>query len=826
MPSRRNLGRLANNHSHMSRLPKKPAKLESQPIRESSVRRNDILSILVLLLLTIVVYNSALLPGQTFLPADLLLLTPPWQQHAAEIAPNFHYVQRPAWDPLFQFYPARKFLADSIHAGRVALWNPLSFSGTPFAADGQSAVFYPINWLFAVLPLAMAFGWVAALHTFLAGLFFWLYCRRMGFSRAASLAGAITWMFAGVLVAWQMWQVVDSTLCWLPLALYFWEGWRDTQSRRQIAGAGVALGMSLLAGHLQFAFYVLFTFIAYALYRSLVDRRVSAPRSLAVSAGMLALGVGVASVQLFATADLLLHSLRNTIPYKEILATALPPSQLITLVAPDFFGGQRDWFSHPYMGTADSNYYEWTAFCGVASLVFAAFGLHLKRPGDRSRFWLGLAVFALLMGCGSPLYAVFYYGVPLFKSFHGAARILVLLDFAVAALCAQGIDRFRDSEAANVRKVIGYTAVALVVLLLLGYRFGATGNGARLSFLLTHNWLLYGITQVGVAGAFLAAAVILIAYAPRKFGWIAVVLVGLDMLRFAYGVNVGVSSSYLFPPTPETQYVSANLGDARVLCLGDGNPAHPQSRLVPNSAMALGWSDISGSDPLFLASYDRFLSALNRAQSGSAAPAGQGIVADAGSPALDRLNVKYIIAPRILPYKQYDLVLPGDVNIYLNPKAAGEARFVNRIWEAPERRALEVLTKKAPPDDEVNVQGNWGGMILNLKAPMGPPPHVLPDEPGWIRIDAAPTANTLLVTSTIYDPGWQVKVDGKPVDPIIADTVFIAVPLTAGAHIVTLRYLPASIQFGLYLTCLAWFAVALLAALPGRPREHGESRIY
>jgi hypothetical protein len=189
--------------------------------------------------------------------------------------------------------------------------------------------------------------------------------------------------------------------------------------------------------------------------------------------------------------------------------------------------------------------------------------------------------------------------------------------------------------------------------------------------------------------------------------------------------------------------------------------------------MALGWSDISGSDPLFLASYDKFLSALNRAQSGSAAPAGQGIVADAGSPVLDRLNVKYIIAPRTLPYKQYTLVLPGDVNVYLNPHALGE------VW-------YDTATDGTP--------------------------KVLSSTPGRIQIDAATPANTLLVTGAIYDPGWQVKVDDKPVRPIVADTIFTAVPLTAGAHTISLRYLPPAIQFGLYLTCVAWLILAGLAA--------------
>jgi hypothetical protein len=273
------------------------------------------------------------------------------------------------------------------------------------------------------------------------------------------------------------------------------------------------------------------------------------------------------------------------------------------------------------------------------------------------------------------------------------------------------------------------------------------------------------------------------------------------------GVNVSVGSSYLYPPTDETKFVSANLGDGRVLSLGDGDPAHAQSRLIPNSAMSLGWRDISGSDPLLLASYQNFLSALNIAQSGSPAPAGGGIVADAGSPLLDRLNVKYIVAPRTLPYKNYKLVQPGDINIYQNPNALGEARFANRIWETTDSRALGVLSKSGLPAEEVDVHGDWGGMVLNLKAPMGDPPKVLSTQPGRILISAVTPSNTLLVTSEIYDPGWQVTDNGVPVKPLIADTLFIAVPVTAGAHEVGLRYLPPAVQFGLYLTCLAWLVL-------------------
>ena len=44
-------------------------------------------------------------------------------------------------------YPNYRFAAESIRQGVIPLWNPHLYSGSPFAADIQSGLFYPINLL-------------------------------------------------------------------------------------------------------------------------------------------------------------------------------------------------------------------------------------------------------------------------------------------------------------------------------------------------------------------------------------------------------------------------------------------------------------------------------------------------------------------------------------------------------------------------------------------------------------------------------------------------------------------------------------------------------
>lgn len=754
--------------------------------RMGSLRNaKTLLAVVYLLILTAAVYNTALLPGRTILPADLLLLTPPWKQHSQELMPGFTAVSRPAWDPLFQFYPARKFLADSLHAGRVPLWNPSSFSGTPFAADGQSAVFYPFNWLFAWLPLAMAFGWIAALHTFLTGLFFVMYGRRMGWGWAASLTGATAWMLCGVMVVWQMWQVVDDSLCWLPLALFFWEGWRRSGKRPEVAGAGIALGMSALAGHLQFTCYVYMAVLAYGVFRS-VQKTDTAPtdgnpaQSLWALAVAFAIGIGISSVQLLATADFLGHTNRAQLPLATLLGTAMPPAQLLMLAAPDILGGQRDWTRHPFIGQyGQPFYYEFTSFCGAAALAFALYGVRWRPSDDPARgrtlFWLGLGIFALLMGCGSPLYAIFYYGVPLFKSFHGPARILVLLDFAVAILAAEGVQRLSAVPPLERRAFAGRVLAALAVLLLLGYRFAVTGTNQSVAFALTHmepdGWMVYGLTQIGIAFAAITAACAVIAWAPPRIAWSALAVVAVDSLVFAVGVNSSVPSNLLYPPTPETRYISQNLGNARVWCVGE--PGKPQSKIVPNSAMALGWNDIAGSDPLVLKTYQPISDELDRDQQNAPAAGDAGSVQPARD-RLDRLNVRYIVSPRPLSDAGLTAAYEGDVYVYENPNAFGVGRFASAGTQPSTPAAVEEFI------------------------------------PGHIRLSVPATDAGTLSTSIVFDPGWTAKVDSHPSAPT-SDTIFLSVDVPAGSHSVDFDYRPASVFAGLYLSCVAWLIAATLA---------------
>lgn len=127
------------------------------------------------------------------------------------------------WDALGQYFPWRFFAAQQLRDGLIPLWNPHQFSGTPFLANGQSAIFYPLGFPFWLFDTARSFGLSAFLHMLLASDGAYFLARRWNLSRAAALLGAIGFSFCGYLAAWIVLPTLSNTASWLPLLLLLFE---------------------------------------------------------------------------------------------------------------------------------------------------------------------------------------------------------------------------------------------------------------------------------------------------------------------------------------------------------------------------------------------------------------------------------------------------------------------------------------------------------------------------------------------------------------------------------------------------------------------------
>ena len=131
--------------------------------------------------------------GKVPFPAYIVEAFPPW----ADAASHDKYAE--LGDTATMFYPWRTFTAASMQQLTLPLWNHHILAGTPFVSNASSAVFYPVNFLYYVLPIQVAWSLRLILQIILAGCFMSLFVRSIGGSLAGSIVAGIIYSFCGYL---------------------------------------------------------------------------------------------------------------------------------------------------------------------------------------------------------------------------------------------------------------------------------------------------------------------------------------------------------------------------------------------------------------------------------------------------------------------------------------------------------------------------------------------------------------------------------------------------------------------------------------------------
>ncbi|BCM94283.1 hypothetical protein IAD21_06186 [Abditibacteriota bacterium] len=413
-----------------------------------------------IIVLALAFWARVLLFGRVLLPGDMLAGFAPFGNNARA---SWTILQ---WDALAQYFPWRHFAASQLQKGHIPLWNPYQFTGTPFLANAQSAIFYPLNIPFWFFDTAYAFGISAFLGSVVALIGTFLLSRRWGMSRAAAIISATAFAFCGFLSSWALLPTLFQTACWLPLCLYFYEGAvEDERSTRSTLGLAFSLVMALLAGHAQVFFYIL---LALALRQPFLKRTW---RGLTLGLGTLAFAIALGALQLLPTLELAKNSPRVAAGgptaggWDFVKARALAPADLLSLTFPTELSG----------GTLSENFgYVGVGVCLLALLSLAA----LRAPAQRRQrlYALSLALFGLLYALATPLAQLFFFAVPGVSSMGGTGRSLVLWSMG-AALCAGfGFDWLRSQWKSNLLPPL---ALAVVVLELFANAFTTQPTSPR-----------------------------------------------------------------------------------------------------------------------------------------------------------------------------------------------------------------------------------------------------------------------------------------------------------------------------------------------------------
>ncbi|HHY54374.1 MAG TPA: oligosaccharide flippase family protein [Chloroflexi bacterium] len=330
--------------------------------------RSDLLALLTILLLALLWFAPVLAPGlthATLLPFDNLYTFEPWRSLQPDLIPHNELLS----DLVLENAVWKAHIREALAAGELPLWNPKILTGIPFLAAGQASTFYPLNVLFYLLPLDVAYGWFTALQVAIAGATMYLFGRVLRLRVLAALFGAVVYMFSGFLIVSVVFTMFLAATPWLPLLLAVIEvivrkqeakGVRSFRPIPYVAvGAGV-IGLVVLAGHPELIYYTLLTAGAYSLVRLIAahtrirrtttTRRAPLMRTLKLAGWLLTmavLGVALGAVQLLPLVELLpLNFREGSASLAQVLDWAWPSRHVLTFALPNIFGSpsHHQWF--------------------------------------------------------------------------------------------------------------------------------------------------------------------------------------------------------------------------------------------------------------------------------------------------------------------------------------------------------------------------------------------------------------------------------------------------------------------------------------------------
>src|SRR5439155_804535 len=229
-------------------------------------------------------------------PADIVNTMPPWKSVAVSRGRGHH---AELGDLVTMMYPWRVFAAAAVRHFALPLWNHHILLGTPFLANGVSAVFYPVNYLYYILPIPAAWGLRFVVNTLIVGTSMALFVRAIGGSIFGAIGAAVIFACCGYITAWQGWPHVDTAI-WLPLMLFSVHRLFRNPSWRSSLLVSAAFAMPVFGGHPEIAVYVILAGTGFALARLLqagLANLKDARRCLLFFAAGGILAIGLASAQ-------------------------------------------------------------------------------------------------------------------------------------------------------------------------------------------------------------------------------------------------------------------------------------------------------------------------------------------------------------------------------------------------------------------------------------------------------------------------------------------------------------------------------------------------
>ncbi len=375
-------------------------------------------------------------------------------------------------DILQNYHPLLELIKTTFWQGEIPFWNPYFFNGNPQLVGLEPPVFYPLSWMFFLLPFQQALGFNLILHHLLAALGIYGLGHTYGWSWTARSLAAISFTLSGVMVSMNNFHPLQNTVALIPLLLWATHFMLEHPPRRSSALIlSLLYGLQILSGHLEIVYFTSLLLLAYACL--FLKSRGLKPMLWLIAA--LGFGVLLSAVQLLPSLMYMPLSIRQAgLELGERALWSYHPLLSIMFILPEtsdvLIKGQGLFraFGEERFG---NSLFFFSTYLGLLSWggVLMALSSLPKNPERKYLiFWLSVLCVALLLAFGHyfPLYNLISY-LPGMSFFRYPSKFLILVSLAFSLLAGWGFHEL-STHTFGFRR-LGQILIGLLCLLALGF---------------------------------------------------------------------------------------------------------------------------------------------------------------------------------------------------------------------------------------------------------------------------------------------------------------------------------------------------------------------
>ncbi|MEJ2151396.1 MAG: hypothetical protein P8Y29_00250 [Gemmatimonadota bacterium] len=551
--------------------------------------------------------------------------------------------------------------------------------------------------------------------------------------------------------------------------------------------------------HVQMMYFAAMGVAAYVAFRLVqLYYQTRAARTVALLgasfAGAYALAGLLALVEIWPTANMLQFSHRVDRGYEYASSWSMPVQETLATIWPAFQG-----YLHSYWGTNPFKLH--TEYLGAVPVLLALIAV-IGRRSARVWFFAALACGCLLFawGAATPVHRVFYWTLPIMKSFRAPAMMFSVVALSTCVLAGYGAQCLYDrrdtlADPAHLAwKLVG--GLGLIWFALWGWAAASPNGFANIS-----TSLLYG-TRFGARrtpevleamGAFVTGLGLFAVFwgVGAAICWLAVrrkvaPLIACAMLAIIALVDLWQVDHDFYDTLPIDRFISADPTVDYLRQQPEPFRVWPLPNAYgPNDLMLFGIESVTGSQNFRLSWWDDL---VGEDQSGLAEP-----------PIWSLLNVRYVISGPAVQAAGFDLVHQDEGrHVYARQAASprtwvvhdavpiddvadARARLLDPSFD-PLRSAILTAEEERPALG----QGGAGSSIAKW----------VTRDTDRLVIDAQLAADGLLVMSEIYHPYWRATIDGEPTPVLQTDIALRAVAVPAGRHRIEMRFNDPFVTYG------------------------------